>query len=94
MDINVALQAVRELLQYDVTMRLAMTLLTLWHKLMLGMMAFYAGNLAMFACSCLDFLPDCTVAGTADIILNCVTIFDDEWCMYRMTCQTILNRLI
>jgi hypothetical protein len=48
MHINMALQAVRELLQYDVTMRLAMAFLALWHKLMLGMMAFYAGNLAMF----------------------------------------------
>ena len=49
MNINVALQAVRELLEHDFTVRLAVAFLTLRNIFMLGMVAFYAGYLSVLA---------------------------------------------
>jgi hypothetical protein len=48
-DIDVTLQTVRELLEHDFTVRLAVAFLTLRNIFMFGMVAFHAGYLTVLA---------------------------------------------
>ena len=49
MDIDVTLQAVRDLLEHDFAVRLAVAFLTLRDIFVFGMVAFHAGNLTVLA---------------------------------------------
>ena len=49
MYVNVTLQAVRELLEHDFTVRLAVAFLTLRNIFVFRMVAFHAGNLSVLA---------------------------------------------
>ena len=87
-----ALEAVRELLEHYLSVRLAVAILALRNISVLRM-AFCTGNLTMLTGRCTDFVVYLAVATTAYRILGSLRILYLQRVVCRMAGQTFLNSL-
>ena len=90
MYINMALQTVREFLEYHLTVRLTMAFLALRNVFMLGMVAFCAGYLSVLAGSSFYLVINRRMTSSAYFILYRISITDLERRVYGMTGQSNL----
>ena len=93
MDIHMALQTIREFLEYYVTMGFAVTILTL-RNIFVACVTFCTGNLPVFAFRIFNFIVDGAVASATHFIRSIFRIFDDQRSVRGMTDQTILDGLV
>lgn len=92
MHVNMALEAVRELLEHHLAMGLAVAFLAL-RNVSVPCVALCAGNLAVLARGCPDLFVHRSVACTADIVLRRLRVRYLQRIMHRVAGQTFFNSL-
>ena len=78
MYVNMALQTIREFLEYYITMRFAVAIFTFRNIFVPGM-TFCTGNLSMLACRSLDLTQYSAMTSAAYLISSIFRIFDNQW---------------